>query len=293
MNDFVLALTFLILFLAGRSYGCEIKLPRVIVKDKNLTPAQISFKHNCPTEYVEKVKNFVCQNTGDFSAQQISRYLNISESTFSMQQNRISVINLNEYLNQNYILGNNKTFFGTKFVNNKNYLSLSSKEDFKVVCDHCEKALGEKNIKLISQNSTNEQVWLKSTIAFEVEAFFPTKIMHPTSEVLAKNLFIKKSTHTISPQSLITDINKVKFLQLRRVLDPSNPISKNDFIKQNLIVAGRHANVVLKASGISLSLKALPLSYGKYGDTVRLRNPKSNKIIIGKIIDYNTVLVEL
>ena len=71
------------------------------------------------------------------------------------------------------------------------------------------------------------------------------------------------------------------------------PIKKDDFIQHNLVTAGRHTNVIFKSKGINLSLNALPLEYGKFGQDIRLRNPKSNKIIIGKVTDFNTVLVEL
>lgn len=293
MKYLKIAFTFLFILHATKALCCTIKLPRLIVKDPQLSPVELEFIHNCEASYVEKLRNFICQNTGSFSADAIARYTDIPASNIQLEQN-LKVYNLNDFLNEHYTIGQNKSFMGSSFIGPKKYLSLSNEHEVKVVCDNCERSLGEKNIKLVRNNQNTEQnVWLKTTLAFEVEAFFPTKILHPTSEVLTQSTFVKKSTHTTHPQNLITDIDRIKFLQLRRVLDPNRPINKSDFIKQNLIIAGKHAQVIFKSNGINLSLKALPLSYGKFGDSVRLRNPKSNKIIIGKVIDYNTVLVEL
>ena len=206
----------------------------------------------------------------------------------------MQVYNINEFLNETQRPAADKSFFASSFIGPKKYLALTNKHQVKIVCDNCRQSVGEKNIKLIrTQNNKDESIWLKTSLAFEVEAFFPKKVMHPTSEVLSKAAFIKRSTASTQPQNLITDIKQIKFLQLRRMLDPNKPINKTDFIKHNLIVAGRHANVVFKSDGINLSMKAIPLGYGKFGDTVRLRNTKSKKIIIGKVIDFNTVLVEL
>lgn len=284
--------TFLI-FMNSNLLACEINLPKIIVKDANLTPSEIKFEHNCPVETVNKLKNFVCQNTGTFSTQQISRYVDIPLNNFK-GDGSLQVYNLNEFLNEKQKPSQDKSFFGSSFIGTKKYLSLANKHQVKIVCDNCEQSLGEKNIKLVNTGEEKDQtIWLKTSLAFEVEAFFPKKIMHPTSDVLSRASFIKRSTASTQPQNLITDIKKIKFLQLRRMLDPNKPISKTDFVQHNLIIAGRHANVVFKSNGVNLSLKAIPLSYGKFGETVRLRNPKSNKIIIGKVIDFNTVLVEL
>lgn len=293
MKNFFRFLIFLTLFGSFSIIACSIKIPSVIVKDPQITPVDLQFIHNCDASYVEKLRNFVCSNTGTFTAEAISRYTEIPVKNIELDH-ELEVYNINDYLNLQYRIGQNKSFMGSSFIGPHKYLALSKKHDLRVVCENCDKSLGEKNIKLVRNNQRDDQnIWLKTTLAFEVEAFFPTKIMHPTSDVLSQTTFVKKATHTTHPQTLVTDINRIKFLQLRRVLDPNKPLNKSDFIQQNLIIAGRHAQVIFKSDGINLSLKAIPLSYGKFGDSIRLKNPKSNKIIIGKVIDFNTVLVEL
>lgn len=290
------ALIFTIFLVSFSSYSknCKMKVPKIIIRDASLKEADLKIQGDCKDSTTSKLKNFICNNTGAFNKSQLSRYLNLPQDLFELE-GETQVFSLNDFVNESYHSAKNKSFMGTSFIGPQKYMTASSMHDLKVSCPQCEESIGEKNIKLIRNNESgnNQDVWLKTTIAFEVEAFFPTKVIHPSIEKLNQSEFVRRKTKTAHPGRLISDVERLKFLQLRRILDPNKPIKQNDFIPQNLVSAGKPARVVFKSRGINLSLKALPLNYGKYGDIIKLRNPRSKQIIMGTVIDFNTVLVEL
>ena len=37
----------------------------------------------------------------------------------------------------------------------------------------------------------------------------------------------------------------------------------------------------------------MPSRSAQFGETIELKNPSNNKIIVGKVVDYNKVVIEL
>ena len=270
---------------------CQVELPKVLIKEKGLLPTELDLKSDCPDSVLMRIKKFLCQNTGKFTAQQIARYSALQKEILKGKET--NVYSVNDFINQHYQLPEKKSFLGTSFIGPQKFLKLTNKNDVKIQCPNCQQGTGKKNIKIVHNTKNPENLWLRSTVAFEVEAFFPTQLITPSMKKINQSSFIKRKTFSTNPAQLLSNINQIKFYEIKKTLDPNNPITRNDLLEKNLIKAGKKAKVIFKSEGINLSLVAVPLGYGRFGETVQLRNPMSNKIISGKVVDFNTVLVEL
>lgn len=114
-----------------------------------------------------------------------------------------------------------------------------------------------------------------------------------TATPLSKHHLKLKYIKTLHPEKIFSKIENLKYYKLNKTLKEGQYLKINDLYPIPIVKVGDHVNITYITNGITLSGKATSLSHGKIGDQIRLRNKKNNKILFGKIIDFNKVIIVL
>jgi len=82
-------------------------------------------------------------------------------------------------------------------------------------------------------------------------------------------------------------------LELTENIPVGLPVLNRSVHARPLIRRGRLVEAVYQDGGLSISLKVESLEDGSLGQTVRVRNPKTKRELIGKVQNEQTVLIAL
>jgi flagella basal body P-ring formation protein FlgA len=96
-----------------------------------------------------------------------------------------------------------------------------------------------------------------------------------------------------SPSDYITDLEKVKYKRLNKPVSKGEAIKHSNLTSITVVKYGQPINVLVNHKGLNLKMMATPMQNGFLGDTIKLKNTKSNKIFFGKVTDINTARIEL
>ena len=117
--------------------------------------------------------------------------------------------------------------------------------------------------------------------------------LNPQEKYLSKAYFKEKIIETDNPTQYFTALDKISFYRL------SQPINKNQnvlttFLNPIYIVqSGQPVALLLKNKNLILTSRGTALSSGRWGDMVKIKNEKNNKVLSGKVINFNKVSISL
>lgn len=155
--------------------------------------------------------------------------------------------------------------------------------------------LGQKHISFEILNSlTGKKIkhWISSVLKVKTKALISNSFQSFNNTGVSKNMFNVKEVYSDHPERLFKDFSKVSFYRLGRPLTQGQLVKKTDLSPLLLVRAGVPTSIYYKQNGINLTSKATPVSSGKFGDFIRLKT-KTNKIITGKVSDFNKVVIQL
>ena len=110
---------------------------------------------------------------------------------------------------------------------------------------------------------------------------------------LEANDFYADEIYTGNPENIVTTLDNITFYKANRTILQGSAVSNLDLQAVNLINYGTPVNVTLKNQNINLQRTAMPNRSAQFGEIIELKNPNNNKIIAGKVVDYNKVVIEL
>ena len=278
---------FFSLFYAN-SYGCEISLHNYIYKIQNNLDYKVIQKTNCNKQKSDLVLNFLQNISGKISAKIIKIQTGLNEVTITPKMTNI--ININEVLNDEVELGPEKTIRDIKALNNLNQITAKSPINFKVICDNCHNKLGENNIKLINDNKT---YWLSARVYKKTIAWVANQKINTFDKNLSKNAFKQKVVYLDKEADLFQEINKIPFYQTTKSLNEGEILTTTHLTPIKLVQAFSKVRLSVSGSSIKLSTTAKARKSGFLDEYIEVINLKSNKKFLAKIIDYNTVEIEL
>jgi flagella basal body P-ring formation protein FlgA len=284
---------FLLILLSTFSHACFIK-----TFDKFIIPSNFSHsghvikETNCKTKTVKAFTDLLKSSNGLLSSRLAKR---IIPKLKSIYPSRIHVIQLDHYLTSSLVEKNNWHYRKSKFIKNSKVIPLSKEENIEVVCKQCS-GLGEHNLLLrvynpIKNNSQNH--WLTSELLVQTRALVSVNSLGVNHKSLKETDFIFKEVLTRSPEKIFSNMDKLKFYKLNKPKINGEYLNFTDLVPVNLVDVGRTVKVKLNNSSLSLSGKAVALQGGRIGDVIQLQNPITKKKLIGKITNFNEVMVDL
>jgi flagella basal body P-ring formation protein FlgA len=264
---------------------------------QTLTSTDIIQKTNCDISVSNKISQIISNSTGTVGADFLKRELAKDFNTISIEisPRKLSFMELNIALRDQLTSGSNLYFIDAKSLNGIKSLGLSDGEQIRANCESCN-SFGEKNIKIDITNplqNTTRTLWFSSKIVAKIKVFKAKRGLSFGQGRLEENDFYADEVFTNSPDNVLTSLNNIHFFKANRNILQGAVVSNLDLQAVNLINFGTPVSVILKNQNINLQRTAMPTRSALFGEVIELRNPNNNKIIAGKVVDYNKVVIEL
>lgn len=209
--------------------------------------------------------------------------------------NKIQVINLKNEFQKQFKLRKGWSFGKLKMLNKKSAIGLGLESSLSLSCELCH-TTGEKNISLEVRNPVegfSKTFWAQGTVYISTIALVPVRAISTSEPQLSPSLFRKQQINVTRPEQFFTNSDQLVFYKLNKPLPEGNGLKFTDLTPINLVSAGIPTKVILKSGGLILNGTGIPSQSGKFGEIIKLRNPKTKRMIIGKVVDFNKVLVDL
>lgn len=208
---------------------------------------------------------------------------------------KISLQNLNDQLKLSLSEGTNLFFTDTKLTTNKKLLTLNEGERLEVSCENC-LSYGDRSIKIDTVNvleATRITTWVSSKVAAKVTVLKANRNIGIQTDKFQKEDFVLENMLTTEPNKFLSNYEDIKFFKPNKTLIKGMPITTTDITAIQLVKYGTPVKIILKNQNISILRNAIPHRSAGFGETIELKNPQNNKLITGKVIDFNKVLIEL
>lgn len=294
---------FLALFISigsGANEVCRLKTYAHIFH--NGSPDQVSLNDfitetTCPSEVQKKFKEIAFSFKGPLYNEYLLKNFSEDLSNFDVELDpgKIEVSSVQELLKKSIELPKNWDWSEIRILNQTQTLLLSAQEKIAVKCSNCQNS-GSKNIEVTISHSVtgaSRKEWINATIVIKAKALVAKVSLAVNNQALNPNDFEIKSVESVRPERFFTDIESLPYFKLNKPIAQGTALENTDVTPLNLVTTSHPVQVLFKNNDMVLSGMAQALRSGKMGETIQLRNPASQKTILGKVIDFNKVLIEL
>lgn len=279
---------------------CAIKLFSKVYRldaNQSLNSNDIVQSTNCENVVLVKISQIISNSSGTVGADFLKRELlkDFPNDKIEISPRKLSLLELNTTLREQLTQGSNLYFVDSKSLNGIKTLGIEEGEQIKTSCESCN-SFGEKNIKIDIANpinNSNKTFWFSSKIMAKINVFKAKRNLSFQQGHLDSNDFYPDVIFTSNPDNVLTSISNISFYKANRTILQGAVVSNLDLQAVNLVSFGTPVNVILKNNNINLQRTAMPVRSALFGEVIELRNPNNNKIIAGKVVDYNKVVIEL
>lgn len=299
MNRLFLSFTFIALIIGlfqTSVYSCEIEAPKSLIITKDIESYELNsaFKYkNCDSEQIKAFNILLTDYSGKLNQRVLTAEIQDKRIKLS---NSFQVQSLSSALNERITLPKKWKIIDLKLIGqSSHFFTLSNEQHLQVSCNNCNNT-GTKNIKMDIVNpvaNTKASYWVSGNVAVAVTALVTKNNISITNKALKRNNFEMKTVYSARPESFFTFEDKLPYYKANRPLRSGQVVHFNDISPLNLVTMGTPVQVKLNSKGLKLQATGIPTRSGKLGEIIQLKNPKTNKVIIGKITNFNEVEVEL
>ena len=285
---------------ASKEENCSISSFATIYR---LNPSQYFnpkdvIKNSTCNEFVNnKFSNLLSTTEGMALTSHIANELKNEFPNLNIQisPDKISLQNLNDQLKNSLSADTNLFFTDTKLANNKKLLTLNEGDRLEISCDNC-LSYGDRNIKVDVVNAieaTRVTNWVATKVAAKITVLKASRNIGIQNEKFISEDFVLENMLTTEPNKFLSNFEDIKFFKPNKTLIKGMPVTTTDVSAIQLVKYGTPVKVILKNQNISILRNAIPHRSAGFGETIELKNPQNNKLITGKVIDFNKVLIEL
>lgn len=237
---------------------------------------------------MELFTRFISNARGKLIGRHLSRIFKGEYKKEIVFKNDIEVVSLSEYIQKNLELGDTiitrlTSLYGSASIN------IDGNEAIIVDCPSCISP-GERNIKIKVNAKT---IWLSAKVKIKKSGFVLKKDVTPFNTELTEEMIEEATAFDDGKEMLFRDAKNIRFYRPSRPLSKGKTLSIRDLVPRTLVRFNQNVDVLIKGDSLMLKTKAHARQSGKYGDTIKLYNPKTKKNLLGKVIDHNKVVVEL
>ncbi|RPJ74052.1 MAG: flagellar basal body P-ring formation protein FlgA [Alphaproteobacteria bacterium] len=252
---------------------------------------------NCDNTIAAKISQIISNSSGSVGSDFLKRELakDFPKTDIDFSPRKLSLLELNLTLRDQLTSGSNLYFLDSKSLNGIKTMGLTEGEQVKAYCESCN-SFGEKNVKIDITNplsSTSRTLWFSTRIMAKIKVFKAKRNLSFQQKHLEGTDFYEDNIFTSTPDNVVTSIENIHFYKANRTILQGATLSNLDLQAVNLVNFGTPVNVILKNQNINLQRTAMPIKSALFGEIIELKNPNNNKIIAGKVVDYNKVVIEL
>ncbi len=296
-------MSFFLFILTSNIYAnkCYIKSFNKIIRfDNNISKefikSQIIKDTNCTNKIINKFINIIMNSEGTINNHNISRIFNLKNSdNVYISPHKIKVKLAKSFLQEHFSdkTKDKKIWKDIKITTNEKIILLNKNDIINLECKTCD-FLGTHNIKINIYNpivNKAKTIWIIGKVVIKKEVLASKTYINISNDMLNKNNFYKKYIETDSPEDYFYNKEKLKYYKANKSILKNHPLKTSDISPINLVSPGRVIKTILRNKSLFISNNSISLDYGKLGETIKIKN--NDKVIYGKIIDYNTVIVNL
>jgi flagella basal body P-ring formation protein FlgA len=251
---------------------------------------------SCMPEISNKIAHLVSNSEGSVGSDFLKRELQreFPEIKIDFINKKLSLLDFNSTLRDQIIPGSNLYFTQSRSLNGVSSVGLSDGEQLKAICDSCQ-SFGEKTVKIDISNvveNSSRTLWFASKIMAKVKVVKAKRSITFQQKNLDVNDFYLDEVMTMMPDNALTSLDNIHFFKTNRTILQGAVVSNTDIQAVNLVTYGTPISLTLKSSSINLQKTVMPMRSARFGESIEIKGP-NNKIIVGKVVDYNKAVIEL
>lgn len=277
-----------IILIKSIALACEVDLHKFIYKVDDSLDNGIFKKSTCPPLVNKKIVSFLEGISGRVSNRIINYQVDLKDVVITPQVAHI--INIKDLANESIELGEDKIIQNLKSLTKIKQISSDTSLTFTVVCDSCHSKLGNTNLKLILDEKT---FWMTGDVLKKSLVWVANSKINLFSKDLSPDLFEQKIVYLDKDIDLFQDITKIRFYQTTKSLNEGDILTVNHVTPMRLVRAFDKVKLKVLGSSLALSTTAKARKSGFLDEFIEVVNLKSNKKFLAKVIDFNTVEIEL
>ncbi len=264
---------------------------------QNLNYKDVVKNSNCNDLVLNKFAGLLTTLEGNVHSKALEQEFQLGDNSthITITPNKFSIGNINDLLKAQATADTNLYFTETKLTSNKKILGLNENENVEVTCDNC-LIYGDRNVKLDIVNpinATRVTSWANTKIVAKIRALKASNNINFQKESFTKEDFFAEDLYTTEPSRFISDFDNIKFYKPNKAIIKGMPITTMDIQPIQLVKYGTPVKIILKNQNINIIKNAIPHRAGVFGEVIELKNPTNNKLLTGKVVDFNKVMIEL
>lgn len=287
MNKIILSLLLLTTKIFANE--CFITSYDQIIKINKVQDSSIIKESNCNDNIKSEFIHLVQNSNGKIHANFIAQYLKSEIKTnVIIAPTIMNISHIKDHIYDS--IGRNRLVIKTvNALISKSAFTINKTDSLDIKCTQC----NEPGTKDLSVQIGNKKHWLTANIFIKKDVYILDKSISNLNQRLSKSHFKK---HTIVDQGekrYFQDIENVQFYQFNKFLQKGNVVRVNDLVPKSIIKYGDKVKLSIKNKSINLSSIGIAKENGRFGDYIQVINPKSNKKITAKVINYKQAEIEL
>jgi len=299
MRIFLASVLMFLLIAPKGSQGCSILFHKLIVKQSNTeskaaTISDVIAESDCNTKTQERaLKVLEGFNTNVSTKYLQSAFPNELANVTALTPDEVSVVPVENLLSSNLNIPKDAIFKNTTVLGKNRLFSISSNSSFVLKCHECTNG-GTKEISLSTDiNGERNTIWINTKLLLKTKALIATDNLNVTKSNLSKDDVVSQTIFTEHPEDYFNNAETISFYKLGRSIPANAPLISRELIPVAIVKPNIAARLKFKSSNLLLSGSAMPQKTGTIGETIPLRNMKTNKIIYGTVTGYNEVEILL
>jgi flagellar basal body P-ring formation protein FlgA len=157
-------------------------------------------------------------------------------------------------------------------------------EPLKVIALARDPSNGRFEVKMALANANTGESWiLTGSIVETREVAVPIADLDRGDALQAKDLTIVKRPASHVGNDIVASMSDLVGMIPRRVLKAGEPVRQADLAKPILVEKNQLVTVTYSGKGISLSMRGRAQSNGAMGETIRVLNPQSKRMLEGTV----------
>ncbi len=253
--------------------------------------SQLIKKSDCSSETNASFVNFSRNARGVVKTKLLSKLFPKVQFT----PNSIEFTTLQDVLENKSLLPKEGSVIKASKFTRSSIMGIKQDQRIEVECRSCPGA-GHHNIKISNRDSLGQYLnteWIKAEIGVAVKALVSQTTQIAKFKAIDPSTLATKTIISSNPQNIVSPSTPIQFYKLSKTLNSGETVQRDHISPLQLVRPGTQAKVLIKDGPITINGFAQPLSYGVFDQTIKLKNTKTSKIFWGKVIDNNSVVVDL
>ncbi|MFZ4712798.1 MAG: flagellar basal body P-ring formation chaperone FlgA [Bacteriovoracaceae bacterium] len=283
------------------SKSCDIKTYAQIIltqrKSAKDLQNEIIQSSTCDAATLSAFVTTIMGAEGDLRAEHLVTLLeeqNINQE-INLEPTKITINRLENIVKDRTSLNTGYELSGIQFVGMEGAITLNEQDRIKIECSQCE-LLGDQNLKILVTNPVMNQAksfWARSQITRKIKVWKVRQDLTTMTEGNISNQLTLEEIAVTHPENYLNDTQDLKFYKLNKSLRRGDIVKQSDVSPIVLIKSGNRVRIKIENKALNLSSTGVANKSGSYGDSIELTNLNSKKKVVGRVVDYNTVVIDI